>query len=191
MSTASFRRLPLLVFRRPLGCPVGGRARRPNGRLAGHPTDRRKAFTVLELLIVVGILALLSGFTIPTFQLLLAQVQLSTASSDMEELLRLTQQKTVTEQNIYGVTLIPGATTVPRFRYNPLDGTKTIQETYTLPSSIRLDTVNLVGETDIRFSTSGAPNVSGDVVLLDVDRTRRRRIDIRPSGAVFANQSEY
>lgn len=152
---------------------------------------RSRGYTLIELLITVGILALLASFVIPVFELILSQLQLSTATNDVAELMRHTNQKTVTEQVIYGVTLTSGASTIPQFLYNTSTGSKTVQSTYSLPSNIRLDTVDFSGNTDIRFSTSGAPNASGTLVLLDTSRGRHRVITVRPSGAVFVNQSEY
>jgi prepilin-type N-terminal cleavage/methylation domain-containing protein len=155
------------------------------------PMPRRRAFTLIELLVTVGILTLLAAFIVPVFELMLSQLQLATATNDVAELMRQTNQKTVTEQVIYGVTFTSGASTIPQFLYNTSNGTKTIQSTYTLPSNICIDTVSFSSNTDIRFSTSGAPNASGYVVLVDTVRNRRREIDLRPSGSVFANQSEY
>jgi hypothetical protein len=103
----------------------------------------------------------------------------------------LAQQKTVTEQQIYGVTLTAGATSIPLFLYNTTNGAKTTQTTLTLPTNIAIHQVNFSSQSDIRFSTSGAPSTSGNVVLVDSIRLRYRKIEIRPSGNILSNTSEY
>ncbi|MBU6389370.1 prepilin-type N-terminal cleavage/methylation domain-containing protein [Patescibacteria group bacterium] len=156
--------------------------------------DSRRGFTLIELLVVIGLLALLASFLIPTFQLLLSQYQLTSAANQVADYLRLTEQKTVTEQQAYGVTFSAGASTVPQFQFvsTPLpNGTKTSAGSLTLPNGISISAVNLNGNADIIFSTSGAPSVSGNVILLDAARNRHREIDIQPSGAIFNNKPEY
>jgi hypothetical protein len=106
------------------------------------------------------------------------------------EEIRLAQQKTVTEQLIYGVTFTAGSTTIPLFRYNPANGAKTTISTYTLPNDVSINSVNFSNNNDIRFATSGAPNFSGNLVLRDTVRNRSRQIDIRPSGTVITNTPE-
>lgn len=150
----------------------------------------RKGFTLIELLITVGIMALLVAFSIPTYQLLVAQQQLNSAVDQVEEYVRLTQQKTVTEQQLYGLTFVANATTVTQFRYNPINSQKTTIEVYTLPINIKIGQVNLSGQSDIHFSTAGSPDFSGSVVLNDTIRNRNRSILIKPSGSINSNQSE-
>lgn len=151
----------------------------------------RRGFTLLELLVVMGVLVLLGAFVTPTYQLLLAQFQLSTAVDQVAETIRYAQQRTVTEQNPYGVTFTTGASTVPLFLYNTGDGSKTTQSTLTLPSYIIIYQVNFSGNSDVRFAASGAPNVSGNLVLRDTVRTKNRLIEIRPSGTVITSGAEY
>lgn len=152
---------------------------------------RKRGFSLVELLITIGLLSLIAVFVLPTYQLIMAQFQLSEAAQQVESFIRLTQQKTVTEQQIYGITLTANATTIPQYIYDTESGTKTNQSTYALPSSVKIGSVNFSGNTEIRFSPSGSPNYSGYLVLNDTIRNRNRRIDIRPSGSVIGNQNEY
>lgn len=166
--------------------------------------NRYRAFTLIELVVTVGVLILLAGFVIPTYQLLLSQFQLSSAASQVADYIRMTEQKTVTEQRMYGVTLTTdGAATMP----NPATNKVISQFVYengaenfaippasaslALPSTIVISSVNFAGERNIRFSASGAPNVSGNVVLTDTVRNRSRRIEVKPSGMVVDNTSEF
>lgn len=151
----------------------------------------RRGFTLLELVVVMGLLVLIGSFTIPTYQILLSQLQLSSAVDQVAEQIRLAQQKTVTEQSIYGVTFTSGSNSVPLFLYNSGNGTKTTQSTITLPTYIIIDTVSFSGNSDVRFATSGAPNYSGYLTLEDTVRSKSRKIEIRPSGTVITNGAEF
>ena len=156
---------------------------------------RQKGFTLIELLVVVGLVALVVSFVTPTFQIIISQLQLASASSSLSDYLLLTEQKTVTEQVSYGVTFTVGATTIPRYLYTPGQNgglaTKTPSGSLSLPANIQVDQVNFSNMSDIYFSTSAAPNMSGDLVLLDTSRNRRRRITIGPSGVIETNQAEF
>lgn len=151
----------------------------------------KKAYTLVEMLIVVAVLSALAAFIIPTYQLLLSQFQLTSSASEISGYIRLTEQKTVTEQKIYGVTMHPNSTVITQFLYNTDSETKSTQEVYTLPSNIIISSVNFSGSSDVRFAPSGAPSVSGSLVIKDVVRNRSRRIEIRPSGAILTNTGEY
>jgi len=154
------------------------------------------AFTLFELLIAVSLLLLLSAFTVPTFQILISQIQLNTATNQVADILRLDEQRTLTQQQIYGVTLVASSTTVPQFLcLNVACAVSTdksmLTPTYTLPTNVVIDQVNFSGNTDIRFATSGAPSTSGELILLDTSRNKRRKIEVRPSGAIIYNFPEY
>ncbi len=145
----------------------------------------RRAFTLTELLVVVMILALLATFTVPTYQLILSQLQLSQAAEQAADHVRSAQQRTVTEQVVYGVTLTTNATTIPLFKItNPVTLTKATQETYSLPQNIKISATSLSNQTDIRFSTAGAPSTSGTFTIQDTVRNRTRLVEIRPSGNI-------
>lgn len=150
-----------------------------------------KAFTLIELLVVIGIMTLIAAFTIPTYQAILSQEQLSQATSELVGYLLLTQQQTVTQQKIYGVTFTAGAVSVPQYLYDPATGNKTALSSFTLAPNTQLGAVSFSGQSDVRFSTGAAPNVSGTVEVFDTSRSRHKLITVSPSGAVTANQSEY
>lgn len=150
-----------------------------------------RGYTLIELLVVILIMALLAGFAIPTYQTIIAEEQLSEASNQLVDFLLLTQQQTVTQQQIYGVTFTTGATTVAQYLYNPNTATKTPKTTFSLAPNTQIGTVNFSNQSDVRFSTGAAPNVSGTVVVYDTVRNRHKLITISPSGSISDNQSEY
>jgi len=150
----------------------------------------KSGFTLIELVVVVALLAVVAAVAIPTYQLLLSQAQLNSATTQVADLMRLQEQKTVTEQKIYGLTIVAGATTIPYFLCQDAGcSTKTIQY-YTLPSNIVISQESF-SSNDVRFSTAGAPSSSGTVVLKDTARSRQRNVDLRPSGAIQDSSPEY
>ena len=145
----------------------------------------KRAYSLVELLVTMSILTLLAAFTVPTFQLILAQYELSQTTTQVANFLRLTEQKTVTEQQIYGITLTANATTISQYIYNPTTSAKTIQTSFSLPVNTSIGAVNFSGNNDITFSTAGSPSTSGNFTILDTIRNRTQQIDIRPSGGIF------
>ena len=141
----------------------------------------KKAYTLVELVVAMSILALHAAFIIPTYQLILSQLQLNTAVTQVSELLRLSEQKTVTEQQIYSVDIVVNGSSITQKR-NP----STIVTTLNLPTYVVISTVSFGGASNVAFTTAGSPSVSGSFVLKDTSRNRSRQIDIRPSGAIIA-----
>lgn len=140
---------------------------------------------------MVSIIVLLGALITPTYQTLLSQLQLSASVSQVAEEIRTAQQKTVSEQQIYGLTFTAGATSITLFSYNAVNGTKTTISTYPLPSNISITQVNFSGNADVRFATSGAPNYSGNLVLTDAARSVSRKVEVRPSGTVITSTGEF
>ena len=154
---------------------------------------KNRAFTLIELLITVALIALLASFTVPVFQILITQEQLSSAADQVVGLLRNSEQNTVTQQKIYGVTFAANAVTIPQFlctNGNCTSG-KVAQGAYNLPANIIISQVNFSGSSDVSFTTSGAPSVSGSLVLMDTSRNRRRTIQVQPSVAIQDNSPEF
>jgi len=152
---------------------------------------KRRGYTLIELIVTVALLAFIAAFAVPTYQLILAQAQLTSATAEVSDFLLETQQKTVTEQTIYGVTLNVSGTTIPQYTYNPITQVKTSKSTFNLPSNTQIIQVSFSGNSDIRFATTAAPNVSGYLVIEDTVRMRAKKITISPSGSITANQPEY
>ncbi len=176
---------------------------------------RKPGFTLFELVLVLGIMAVVSIFIVPSYQLFLSQAQLSAATSQVAELMRLQQQQTVSEQKIYGFTISANTLVVAYLRCTNADCTTTVSDNYTvgpttiakylcenvgctaktvslytLPSSIVVSSTSFSSQTDIRFSTAGAPSTSGSLRLRDTTRNRYRTIDLRPTGAILYNTPE-
>lgn len=152
----------------------------------------KRAFTLLELVVVTGLIALLTAFALPTYQLILTQLELNSATTQVTDFLRLTEQKTITEQVVYYVVLTAPSTTLTQ--YKTQSGGNVVTATLTLPSSIQVDSLHFgsgLPSNQLAFSTTGAPNISGYLVLKDISRIKYREIDVKPSGGILDNSSEY
>ncbi len=177
---------------------------------------RAPALTLVELLITAAVIALVAAFIIPTYQLILSQAQLSAATNQAVELLRLQQQRTVAEQVIYGFSSSATSTIVTYKKCSNVACTTTTNQSYTvdastiatflcrsancdtkdvtlttLPVNVLVDSASFGGQVDVRFTTAGAPSTSGTLVLRDAIRNRRRSIDLRPSGSLLPGSREY
>lgn len=149
----------------------------------------KRGFTVIELMVSIALMAILATFTVPTYQLLLSQQQLNSAVDQTSDLIRYAAQRTVTEQVVYGFTVTAGATTLTVFQVDGSGNNVTVQ-TLALPSNIQVGTVSFSGNSSIRFSTAGAPSVSGSFTLRDTIRSKSRTIEVRPSGNIRTNTGE-
>ena len=149
-----------------------------------------RGYTLIELLIAISILALLASFAVPTYQLILSQLQLTTAANQIADLMRLQEQRTVTEQRTYGLTLTANATTVPYFLCTNIDCSIKTTLSYSLPSNIKISS-STFPNFDVLFTTAGSPDFSGTLILIDTTRGRHRNVMIKPSGAVEDNSAEY
>jgi type II secretory pathway pseudopilin PulG len=156
----------------------------------------RPAYTLIELLLIIIILALLAAFAVPTFQLIISQEQLSTTTAQLGDTFRKVAQDTVTQQKDYGLKLctdnnasfmeyilgdpnisssVPCPLTPPRF--------------FSLPNNIIV--YQMPSNTNyIYFNSAGAPNVNGNIILKDTARNRCRNLVIQPSGSISTNQPE-
>lgn len=150
---------------------------------AGMVNSEKKGFSLIELLVTLSILAVVAAFTIPTYQMILSQLQLNSATEQAADLVRLASQRTVSEQVVYGIRVTAGGSNIQMFVVNT-NGTTTVVRTLTLPAYTQIGTVSLSNATEVRFSTAGAPNVSGSFTIRDTQRSRSRAIQIRPSGNI-------
>jgi len=146
----------------------------------------KRAYTLIELLVTISVLAMLTAFTVRTYQLILSQLQLNSAVSQVTDFIRLAAQNTVTQQQTYGVTINSGAVSMTMFEM--VNGTKTVVQTTTLPTNMEIEQVSFGGASDISFTTAGAPTISGQFSITDTIRNESRLIQLRPSGNILSNQ---
>lgn len=148
----------------------------------------KAGFTIVEVLVAVLILTVLTAFSIPTYQLILAQLQLNSAVTQATDFVRLASQKTVTEQQTYAVQFRVGSATLTMVRIE--DATTTTVDTTTLPTNIQISSYSFAGDNKVRFTTAGAPVTSGSFTVRDQIRNKSRLVEVRPSGNIRDNAGE-
>jgi len=143
-------------------------------------SQNQKGSMLADLLVVMGIIALLSTISIPYLRKYQPNLKLSAAARNLTTDLRYAQQLTITEQNIYQVV------------FDLIDNTYEIQKIDTATTSIKL--VNLDSEISIKqitdltdnkvvFNYYGGVSQSGQIILTNINNTEAT-INIKPSGYV-------
>jgi prepilin-type N-terminal cleavage/methylation domain-containing protein len=152
---------------------------------------RQRAFTLLELLLVIGIMGLFLGLSIPSFRVFDQRSSLQNAAQEMASTLRLAQSKTLASQDgaRYGVSFTTGV--VPH-AYTLFQGTSfesrdpAKDEVVQLSGKVEISVLALGGKSEIVFEKiTGRPSVSGTLTLARVaDPTQTRVLSILASGTV-------
>lgn len=154
-------------------------------------SNRAKSFTLVEILIVIGVLAILVVIAFPAFHSFRVEADLNDSVDKIINTLRLAQSKTLASEraNQWGVYF--STSTVPH-QYTLFQGTSyasrvtSSDEVYDLPESVEIYDVNLVGEPEVVFDRLiGSTSQFGGISLrLKKDHAKNRTIYIENSGQV-------
>jgi len=144
--------------------------------------DNQKGTMLVNLLVVLGIVALMTTITIPYLRRYQPNLKLTANGREIASNLRLAQQLTITEQvphlvffdfsnDRYSILRLP----------SPL-ATSTLL-TVDLDSEVAFQQVNGLTGNMVRFNSYGAVSESGDVVLINTN-SKIATINIKPSGYI-------
>lgn len=138
-----------------------------------------EGFTLAEFLIVLAIVVVLAGITVPVFMQLQPGLKLSGAVRDLVTNLRYTQQITVTEQVNYCLQLFPGQ---KKYQIIQCSGGQPLSE-FLLPSEIA--TLDATGFTNnrVEFNPYGSVKESGTISLKNTNN-KTKTVEVKPSGFV-------
>lgn len=129
----------------------------------------RAGFTLVEVLLVLGIIGVLAGLTIPLVASLPATTNLQTAAESLASQLRRAQARAVAGWNghAWGVAFFADRATVfagsSFSARDPLEDEETI-----LPATVSL--TSALGS-EVNFSPAGLPSAAGDLTLANSDAT--------------------
>jgi len=140
----------------------------------------KNSFTLTETLIVIGIIVVLIGISIPVFRSFQPILQLSGSVRSLVANLRYVQQLAITEQVNYCLELFLAE---KRYQVIQCGGTEPLLEV-TLPSEIEtLSATGFAGGNKVEFNPYGAVKESG-IIILENTENKRKNIEVRPSGFV-------
>ena len=141
----------------------------------------KRGFTLTELLIVIGVFAILVGIVIPVFRTYQPSLQLSGSVRDLVLDLRYAQQISVTEQINHGVRFSAINNDYQIIRYGE---TEEIISSKKLPETVVFYEINgLVDNHEAVFNPYGAIAEAGSIALINT-KDKIIIIDIRSSGFV-------
>lgn len=152
---------------------------------------RRWGFTLVEYLVIVGLIGLMSGLAYPTYSRWLRQSTTRQTAEQLADLIRTAQERSVGEQLIYGVLITADVNQASLISYGDSfqpNLTYTVVDRRIFSDQTELLDVGLVdsssGANIIRFTASGAPSTTGSVrVTHTTNTTTDWQVTVQPSGA--------
>jgi len=139
----------------------------------------QKGFTFLELLIIVGIIIILVGITIPAFKDFKPDLQLSGVVRELATDIRYAQQLTVTEQIEYCIRFFQ---LEKKYQIIKCGQEQPLVEKI-FPQEIQMFTITDFINNEIEFNPYGAVKESGSISLENT-KNKIKTIEVRPSGFV-------
>lgn len=139
--------------------------------------QKGEGFTLAELLIIIGIIVVLVGISIPVYRSFQPGLQLSGAVRTLITNLRYAQQLAVTEQLEHCVRFGDKEYKIIQCQ----DGAEEILKTISLQE---IDSITVAGfnNNEVRFNPYGAVKETGTITL-EINE-KAKTIDVRPSGFV-------
>lgn len=141
--------------------------------------SQEKSLTLIEILIIIGIIAIIVGVSVPVFNIFQPTLQLNGAVRNLTTNLRYTQQLAVTEQINYCLQLF-----LPEKKYQIIqcDKTQPMIEVY-LPEKIKQITSDGFTNNKVEFNPYGSVKENGTIALENTEN-KIKTIEVRPSGFV-------
>ena len=124
-----------------------------------HSKNRNKGYTLIELMVVVGIIALLLGLSLNGLDNLIQWSKLNTAAATLSSELKSTQSRAFYKGVYYKLQFWP---TLDRYRYRIYRQTELIQDI--ILADIDLFNTNFT-DNNLYFYPSGVPSMGGTVTL--------------------------
>lgn len=134
----------------------------------------------MNILVSIGIFALLSALTIPYLRKYQTGMKLNGVAKNLTSDLRLAQQLTITEQATHLVDMDMIANSYSLLKITP--ATTTIK-TVTLPSDVRFDDISAALSDRVIFNSFGGVSQSGQITLANTEDTTSI-INVKPSGYI-------
>lgn len=138
----------------------------------------QNGITLIELLLVIAIVTLIAGMSMPALRTYQSTLEVSSLGRDVASDLRYAQQESVTQQINHAVVFDDIDTYSIVKRGEPDE----ILETKNLSGGVEFSSINFTGNY-AEFNPYGAVRESGSVVIED-DGGKTLTIEVKPSGFV-------
>lgn len=139
-----------------------------------------KGSMLIELLVVLGIIALLSAIAIPNIRKYQPNLKLHATARDLTTDIRYAQQLTVTEQKVH---LVKFNDAQDKYEILKIDAATTTVKSVNLDSEISFKEITGLTDNQIVFNFYGGVSQSGQVTLTNINNTTAI-INIKPSGYI-------
>ncbi len=135
---------------------------------------------LIDLLVVLGIIALLSTIAIPYLKKYQSNLKLNATARNLTTDLRYAQQLTITEQKVHIVSL---DLTHAKYDILKIDTATTTVKTVTLDSETSFKQITDLTNNQVVFNYYGGVSQSGQIVLTNTNNVNAT-INIKPSGYI-------
>lgn len=157
----------------------------------------RRGFSLIEYLVVVSLIALLSGVTYPTYRRWLRLSIVQQSAEQLADLIRTAQERSVGEQQIYGVLIEPAANQASLISYGDSfapNATYVTVDEKSFDDRTALSDVGLLDAAtstfQVRFTAAGAPSTTGTVrVSLEGDANTDYLVTVEAAGSTRVNEA--
>ena len=143
-------------------------------------TEAKNCFTIVEILVVLGITGVLALIGIPAFKIFQPSLQLSGVVRELATDLRYAEQLAITEQVDHGIVFFPGTGQYQVVRFGDPDE---VLESKTLPGEVSFQGITGLTDNEAVFNPYGAARESGIIILVNT-KNSTSGIDVRPSGFI-------
>jgi len=139
---------------------------------------------LIELLVVIGIIALLSTIAIPYLRKYQPNLKLNATARDLTTDLRYAQQLTITEQKIH---MIDFDLANNKYDILKIDTATTTVKTVILDSEINFKQITDLTNNQAVFNFYGGVSQAGQIILTNINNADAT-INIKPSGYIQLEQ---
>jgi len=140
-----------------------------------------RGFTVMELMVVVGLMAIISAIAMPSFISWLPSYRLSAGARQVAGDLQLARMKAISQNTTYRLNFISGT----QYRLEKDAGFTLESGPFTLPTGITASPTGATSE----FQSRGTASATDDITLTNDGGTTVRHVCIKTVGRVHIENS--
>ena len=140
-----------------------------------------RGFTVMELMVVVGLMAIISAIAMPSFISWLPSYRLSAGARQVAGDLQLARMKAISQNTTYRLNFISGT----QYRLEKDAGFTLESGPFTLPVGITASPTGATSE----FQSRGTASATDDITLTNDGGTTVRHVCIKTVGRVHIENS--